>query len=287
MKRVISFSILTSIFFVVNAEILWEKYPVPFYEGMSHSKFFNRRSAAENPRWQTFRKLYDRGMRSTYSRQNGSRIPQVFHLIWLGSAVPAYYYTLQKRLEDLHPKYTVRLWTDADARQFPMLKRQAFDAAVNQGERSDIFRYEILHAQGGVYLDGDFQVLKSFDELLYACDFFVGIAYPEVPELYNSIIGSAAGHPIIKRCLDALQSGRIKHDIDTILNRSGPLHLTRCFFQVAESCKSIMIPFPVAFFYPWPNYERTHKSSRRLKDWVKSYSLALHEWNCSWITKSL
>jgi mannosyltransferase OCH1-like enzyme len=42
----------------------------------------------------------------------------------------------------------------------------AFDRASNFGEKSDIWRYEILFRLGGVYVDTDFECVRPFDSLL-------------------------------------------------------------------------------------------------------------------------
>ena len=48
-----------------------------------------------------------------------------------------------------------------------------------------------------MYLDGDFEMLQSFQPLLMACDLFAGINYAKEFELANGLIGSIAHHPIL------------------------------------------------------------------------------------------
>ncbi len=261
-----------------------QKYPIGFFEGMAHSRLF-KNSFAQSKNWQVFKRLYQTGMNNPYETAGQPRIPALFHLIWLGSKVPDRYVMLKKKLEKMHPGCAVKIWTDREAASFFMTNRRAFDSATNYGEKSDIFRYEILYQHGGVYLDGDFEILKPFTDILYACNFFAGMAYAAQIELYNGLIGASPQHPIIKRCIETLASGGPKEDVDAIIRRTGPLHFTRCFLEVAPACTGITIPFPVAFFYPWPNYQRAQKSPDAIKKYIKPYSIALHKWACSWIKK--
>lgn len=58
---------------------------------------------------------------------------------------------------------------------FKLKNVEALKCAKNYGEKSDILRYEILCQFGGIYVDCDFECLKSFDGLLM-CRFFTGFS---------------------------------------------------------------------------------------------------------------
>jgi mannosyltransferase OCH1-like enzyme len=72
------------------------------------------------------------------------RIPHTLHFIWLGSEVPDWVQRNISSWQAHHPSWEVRLWRDDDAAAFPLANRQAFDAARNFGEKSDILRYEVM-----------------------------------------------------------------------------------------------------------------------------------------------
>lgn len=285
MKRSLSMSALGFLCGALFARgaTLWEKYPVNFFDGMQHSAKFNRSFAENNTQWKFLRKLYDAGMRASFDLKGKPLIPTTFHLIWLGSPPPERYPQITKQLKALHPGYTVKLWTDAEANHYKMINRKAFDAATNYGEKSDIFRYEILYNEGGMYIDGDFDILKSFKNLFHACNFFAGMAYDNHIHLYNGLIGCTPKHPIIKLCIADLKTGGSKTDVNAIMQRTGPHHFTRCFMKGSPKSPGITMPFPCPFFYPWPNYDRFNKSPERIKKWYKPYSLAVHKWACSWV----
>lgn len=205
---------------------------------MTHNKHFKKNLIQKSKNWQLFEKLYTDGMQAEYDEKDAPRIPLLFHLIWLGSPVPQSYRALEKRLKEFHPGCQVIVWTDKEVQKLTLINRRAFDRATNYGEKSDIVRYEILYQQGGVYLDGDFEILRSFKALMQACNLFAGIAY-SMPrdlftfsidiELYNGLIGVSPGHPVMKQCIDTLSSKGPREDVNAILARTGPIHFTRCF----------------------------------------------------------
>jgi mannosyltransferase OCH1-like enzyme len=262
---------------------LREKYPVDFFESMSHSKYFNASVARLDPRWQFIAHLYDKGMMNQFELSGQPKIPKTFHLIWLGSTPPERYYALEQQLRLLHPDFVIKLWTDHDVAQITLINQDAYDSAANYGEKSDILRYEILDREGGIYLDGDFLVFQPLTELCYASNFFAGLAYnPHEIELNNAFIGSEPGHPIMKLCIKDLGKDRSRNDPDATINRSGPLHFTRCFIKGAAEAQGVSIPFTIPFFYAWPNYERNNGAVLP-RDWAKHYSIAMHLWACSWM----
>lgn len=279
-----NFLLLTTlIFFPTLGLTLREKYPIDFFESMSYSKYFNAQQARLDPAWQFVAHLYDQGMDAQIDVSLEPKIPKKFHLIWLGSTPPERYYLLEKQLREFHPGFEIKLWTDYDAALIPMINREAYDSATNFGEKSDILRYEILDREGGVYLDGDFLIAQPLTEIFYAANFFGGLGYnPHTIELYNGFIGSEPGHPIIKLCISQLGKDRSRHDPDAIIDRTGPYHFTRCFLKGAMNAASgIAIPFPVTFFYPWPNY--AIYQDKPAPAWLQPTSIAMHLWARSWI----
>ncbi len=260
--------------------ILKDKYPIDFYSAMSFSKFFKVEMVQRDSVWSAIAGLYNKGMTIPYSVDEAPKIPKKFHLIWLGSTPPERYYIIERKLRELHPDFQIKLWTDHDVAQLSLVNSAAYQAATNYGEKSDILRYEILYNEGGIYLDGDFEIFKTFDDLCYAADFFAGLAYDPRMILYNGLIGTAPHHPILSLCMSELGLHGDKNDPESIMERTGPYHFTRCFLKGSAHYDGIIIAFPVTYFYPWPNYEvYSHKQA---SSWVQDHSLAMHLWARSW-----
>ncbi|CAM9411651.1 unnamed protein product [Choristocarpus tenellus] len=134
----------------------------------------------------------------------GYRIPRIIHHIWLGSSLPPIFCELRRSWEAMHADWRLRLWTDEDVHGLQLRNREAYDAASNFGEKSDILRYEILFAEGGLYVDVDFLCFGNFESLHKTYDFFTGVSNTGTFELNNGLIGCCAGHPILNNVIQRI-----------------------------------------------------------------------------------
>lgn len=239
-----------------------------------------RRSAAysqqeqESPSWQTVKALYE----NNYYVSNVTKIPKKIHQIWLGGDLPRKYRMLSESWNRFHPEWEYKLWTDKDVEGFGLKNKELFYKANNNGQRSDIFRYEILNRYGGLYVDTDFECLKPFDDLMYL-DFFTGISYDAKMVLYIGLIASVPDHPILRQCIDSMggYDGQTAH---IIMDVTGPYYFTRCFLKSVNNESKGVVAFPMDFFYPLPNYLRDTKEPYK---YVKDFSYAIHHWAVTWI----
>lgn len=130
-------------------------------------------SSQVTPEWHIVKMLYERNNLGTIQPSPQPKIPKIIHQIWLGSPLPKQYKKYQKSWRHHHPDWEYKLWTDADVEAFQLHNKKLFDEAKNYGEKSDIFRYEILHRYGGVYIDTDIECLKPFDIFIIATIFML------------------------------------------------------------------------------------------------------------------
>lgn len=235
----------------------------------------------DNNEWQIVKHLYD-----TYLDKKNSnyspKIPKIIHHIWLGSPLPERCRILRETWIKHHPDWQFILWTEKEIDQLHLQNSAVYHASKNYGSKSDIARYEILYRFGGLYIDTDFECLKPFDEFHEQLTFYTGIGYSPEMLLYNGLIGSIPGHPILKMCIDTMPQQAVdKNNIWDIMVKTGPNHFTRCFFQVllTYSHESIVV-FPTSFFYPWPAYLRFDDSQAH--EFIKPESYTLHYWHTSW-----
>lgn len=241
----------------------------------------------KDSRWQKVEKLYAKHILHG-KRGETYRIPKIIHQIWLGSPLPARYKEIQKSWATHHPDWEYRLWTDADAKVFPMKNRALFDSATNWGEKSDIFRYEILAQFGGLYVDTDFECLRSFDILHKLCDFYIGLDTIEKqfqsPRLLNGLLACSPHHPILERCLVTMSGEGERGNHDLIQNRTGPGFITRTFFQFIDDDRYKNVAIPSSYFYPLPGAKRDGTIGGAIKTaWAQDESFAIHYWDGSWI----
>lgn len=127
-------------------------------------------------------------------------IPKKIHLCWLsGDDYPA---KISKCIESWKkhlPDYEIVLW---DTKRFDLSQSQwvsqAFEAR-KYAFAADYIRFYALYHDGGIYLDSDVEVLRSFDDLL-DLPYFIGAEKAGTPEA--AIIGAEKGCDWIKQCLD-------------------------------------------------------------------------------------
>jgi inositol phosphorylceramide mannosyltransferase catalytic subunit len=231
--------------------------------------------------WSIVHSLYKHNYCESF--EEVSNIPKIIHQIWLGGQVPEKYIKYIKSWRKFNPDWEYKLWQDKDIDSINLTKREIFAQAVNNGMRSDILRYEILHQQGGIYIDIDFECLKPFDDLLYL-DFFTGISYDKQLCLYNGLIASIPNHPIINRCVNTLKDIYKGNKASIIMDITGPYYFTRCFLSELKNITKGIVAFPMDFFYPLPNNVRETSTPY---EYVQPCSYAIHHWDVSWIKKKV
>ena len=127
-------------------------------------------------------------------------IPKIIHLCWLsGDAYPTKIARCIASWKKHLPDYEIMLW---DTQRFPLSQSQWVREAFEHKKyafAADFIRFYALYHIGGIYLDSDVEVLKSFDPLL-DLPYFVGAEKAQTPEA--AIMGAEKGCDWIKRCLD-------------------------------------------------------------------------------------
>lgn len=131
-------------------------------------------------------------------KEENRTFPRILHFIWLGSALPAKYLSMIDTWKHHHPTWEVILWNDENTQTFQFINESHFKLAPNFGMKSDILRYEVLSRYGGVYVDIDYECIRSLDDVVIHCDFFVGFSHTEVVEINNGLIGCVPRHPIMQ-----------------------------------------------------------------------------------------
>ena len=127
-------------------------------------------------------------------------IPKIIHLCWLsGDEYPE---TIKRCLESwrIHlPDYDIYLW---DTNRFDINSlqwtKEAF-TAKKYAFAADYIRLFALYHHGGIYLDSDVLVYKSFDDLL-ELPYFIGEDYTHCFE--TAVIGAEKGCDWIKQIME-------------------------------------------------------------------------------------
>ncbi len=260
-----------------------EKNQQDFDKLMYLSYGYDKKEGVLSPDWRLVRHLYNNNY-INITEKGGDNIPRKIHQIWLGGSVPKQYHNYMQSWQRFHPGWEYYLWTDKNATEYMRLNSpmyRNFLVCKNNGMKSDILRYAILCNIGGVYVDTDFECLKSFDDLLYL-SFFTGIAYDPKMVLYNGLIATTPHHPIIERCFSDLDPHKQYNTGDAMvtMDLTGPYYFTRCFTGSVNNLTMGVVAFPPAFHYPLPNNMRNLNNPYQ---YVEPYSYAIHHWAVSWI----
>lgn len=134
-------------------------------------------------------------------------IPKIIHYCWFsGDPYPDLVKRCLRSWKRMLPDYKLRLW-DANSFDFDSIPYVKEGMAANRwAVASDYVRLYALYTEGGIYLDSDVEVFKSFDIFLNN-SFFTGTE-PYIIEdkiyydLECAIIGSEKRHPFLKEALD-------------------------------------------------------------------------------------
>ncbi|MEQ8702203.1 MAG: glycosyltransferase [Bauldia litoralis] len=186
-------------------------------------------------------------------------IPRVIHQTWRDSDVPESLSAYADTWRAHHPRWTYRLWTDADLAdlvetRFPELAAM-FHGYPKAIMRVDLGRYLVLKAEGGVYADLDAEALGPWDGLSTADRpvFFEEPASHAAAEnvdrrgfvriVSNALIASPPGHPFWDHLVALLF--RCRH-ARSPLDATGPFVLTAAIEQAPAAVAPEVLPAGLA-----------------------------------------
>jgi len=194
-------------------------------------------------------------------------IPKIFH-ITLPQDASERRDALTASIRRLHPDWDIKVWQDP-LRPEDFLLGKYFSKCNAGAQLADLVRIDVLFRFGGVYLDSDVEILRSFDQLVEQNSFFIGTEDGFV--LTHAIFGGEKGHP----ALQSLMTNLLEHEPDWSI----PCDLTtgpRFYARVIGARKDITI-LPRATFYPY-SHDEAKTNPHRL-------SYAVHHWDGSRVRK--
>jgi mannosyltransferase OCH1-like enzyme len=199
-------------------------------------------------------------------------IPRQFHRIWLGGPMPDEFARFGQTWLEQHPGWAMRQWGDDN---LPPLRNQVlFDELESFSAKSDVLRFELLWLYGGVYIDTDFECLRSIEPLLEKVQVFA--SFETDWSVNGALMGAVPEHPFIEMLLDSLPSSVSEHGSANPVISSGPGFVTRCLEAWKTEGGEPVTLFPASYFYPYLWYER----HRRFEQFPDAY--AIHRWAESW-----
>lgn len=172
-------------------------------------------------------------------------VPRIAHFVWHSSVAPDYARQNIAKFAQLNPTYRTILWTDVAQPNAPCEIQQISQLSLfnrnivasfapSRGVYSDLLRYEIVFAFGGVYLDCDIEVTKPMDTDIFTQAFVC----PELTTYFgitNASFGFTRASSFVKYVLQCVQENVSARQPQNVIELSGPVFLTSCVKQYDDS----------------------------------------------------
>lgn len=182
-------------------------------------------------------------------------IPKIIHYCWFGGKpMPKLESRCMESWQRMLPDYKVMRWDESNFDVYA----HPFTASAYKAKKyafvADYVRLYALMQYGGVYLDTDVEILKSFDDLL-ELEAFGGFETPEV--LQTGVLGMCKDTPVLREYFDIYQ--HIPYEVDEKGNNLTPANssiltqlLSKYGLRLDNSRQSIngMELFPQEYFCP-------------------------------------
>lgn len=207
-------------------------------------------------------------------------IPKVIHYCWFGGKEKPD--LIQKCITSWKthlPDYDIIEWNEhnVDISQNQYIQ-QAYDLK-KYAFVSDYVRVHALYHYGGIYLDTDVEVFKSFDPLLHHLSFW---SFEQENYIATSTIGAVKGNAMIKQFLDTYKDKSFVNKDGSFDNLTNVAMVTELFknqgvqmngeYQELEGLATI---YPQTYFSPYD-----YINCRKL---ITDNSYAMHHFYKSWL----
>lgn len=260
-----------------------------FFRCQIPTSLFDIEFAENDPDWNLIKTIYYNNRED----KTNNKIPKVIHFIWLGGDLPKRYKPIVDEWKQ-KTNFDIEIWNDEKSNKFIQDKKSSiiFNRSNSFGIKSDVLRYEILKAFGGLYVDTDFICCSDkFKDLHDNVSFYAGICQEKPVQINNGIIGSSSNHPILDICINNADDTKYINEVicplTRVLYQTGPWLLTSAvlFYLKNINTKDIII-FPSDAFHPFPASYRHNQSKECVQNFIKPLSMACHLWHCSWQPES-
>lgn len=210
-------------------------------------------------------------------------IPKKIHYCWIGgNPLPASAKKCIESWKKYCPDYEIIEWNETN---YDFTKNQYMKDALEAkkwGFVPDYARLDIIYQHGGIYLDTDVEVIKSFDDLLSN----QGFAGFESETLVNFGQGFAAekGNSVIKSLLDSYESLSFKNDDGSLNLIASPALNTATLKELGlkqtkeiQNIQGCFTIYPIEYFCPKSFIDGIIR--------ITENTYSIHHFDASWFTE--
>ncbi len=204
-------------------------------------------------------------------QKNEPIIPKIIHYCWFGKGESSV--LSQRCMASWHkvmPEYTFRLHNETNtAFDTPLL--EYLYQQKSWAFLSDYIRLRALYEGGGIYLDVDMEVIRSFDPLLKH-KLFLG--FESAGRLNSSVIGSRKEMPFLKYCMDYMDQRFVQGQSYKI----APEVMSEVYAVQPEDVTVLS----ETYFYPYNPYDKARNAKTLETAEITQNTFATHHWEKQW-----
>ncbi len=206
-------------------------------------------------------------------------IPKIIHYCWLGgNPLPEIAINCIETWKKYCPDYEIKEWneTNYDFSKHPYMKGAL--ESKKWGFVPDYARLDIVYQFGGIYLDTDVEVLKSFDDLLK----LPGFAGMEVVGRVNlgQGFGAEPKNETILKMRDAYDSIKFINDNDFLSKHASPVYQTKSLLKMGMKSINRKQKVGKLFIFPTEYFCPKNIDTGEIK--VTSSTYSIHHFDGSW-----
>ncbi|WP_233569753.1 glycosyltransferase family 32 protein [Falsibacillus albus] len=146
---------------------------------------------------------------------------------------------------------------------------------------SDYVRVHALYHQGGIYLDTDVEVFKSFNDLLHHQSFW---GFEQENFIATSTIGASPKNALIKMLLDSYKHKRFRREDGSLDSLTNVALITQILVNLGlikngeyQELEDIGVFYPQTYFSPYDYIN--------CRNFMTSETYAMHHFHKSWLSK--
>ncbi|OFD74961.1 glycosyltransferase family 32 protein [Bacillus mycoides] len=215
---------------------------------------------------------------------NAEEIPRKIHYCWFGGKEkPSIVKKCIASWKENLPGYEIIEWNEKNFDiNCNLYAKEAYEKE-KYAFVSDYARVHVLYDFGGIYLDTDVEVFKSFDDLLHHHSFW---GFEQEDYIATSTIGARKGNPLIKVFLDSYKERKFIKNNGTYDDLTNVAIVTKILQNLGlnpngeyQEIEDIGVFYPQTYFSPYDYIN--------CRNFITENTYAMHHFYKSWLSPEM